>query len=177
MPSNTRRFVGAGILAGFAFAAVAGTAAAQDNSWPTLIQEADSIGPETPAFAPSRWTPCAPVLAADSVRVAGPADEFLFAVRSLRTRGYFSYREPPEMGSASFALRAILCDEETGRPRTFVLERDHRYFYLVFSLRDVPTYRAVTLFTGSASGSCLRWAPEPGRFGPVACSGAGGRKC
>ena len=177
MPSNTRRFVSAWILAGFALAAVAERASAQGDTWRTLIQEADSIGPETPAFAPSRWTPCAAVLAADSVRVAGPADEFLFAARSLRTRGYFSYREVPELGSASFALRAILCDGETGRPLTFVLERDHRYFYLVFSLRDVPTYRAVTLFTGSASGSCLRWAPEPGRFGPVACGSAGGRKC
>ena len=177
MPSHTRKFVSAGIIAGFALAAVAAPAPAQDNSWRALIQEADSIGPETPAFAPSRWRLCAPVLAADSVRVAGPADEFLFAVRSLRTRGYFSYREPPETGSASFALRAVLCDEETGRPLTFVLERDHRYFYLVFSIREESSYRALTLFTGSPAGSCLRWAPEPGRFGPVACGSAGGRKC
>ena len=177
MPSNTRRFVSAWVLAGFALAAVAERASAQGDTWRTLIQEADSIGPETPAFAPSRETPCAAVLAADSVRVTGPGDEFLFAVRSLRTRGYFSYREVPALGSASFALRAILCDEETGRPLTFVLERDHRYFYLVFSIREVPTYRALTLFSGSPPGSCLRWAPDLGRFGPVACGGAGARKC
>lgn len=177
MPSRARRFFSAGVLAGFAFAAVAETAHAQDDPWRTLILEADSIGPETPWMAPSRWTPCAAPVAADSVRLSGPADEFLFAARSLRTRGYFSYREPPETGSASFALRAILCDEETGWPQTFVLERDHRYFYVIFSLRAVSSYSAVTLFTGSGLRSCFRWAAEPARFGPVACGGAGGSKC
>src|SRR5688572_20869689 len=121
MPSTARKIFSAGIIAGVAFAAGAQTAHAQDDSWRTLILEADSIGAETPAFAPSTWTPCTPTIAADSVRVAGPTDEFLFAARSLHTRGYFSYLEPPATGSATFALRAILCDEATGRPLTFVL--------------------------------------------------------
>ena len=177
MPSNARRVFIAAIIAGLAIAADARTAPAQDRSWRTLIQEADSIGPETPRFAPSRWTPCVGTPAADSVRVSGPSDEFLLGIRSLRTRGMFTYAELPEAGSGSFALRAILCDEETGRPRTFVLERDHRYFYLVFSLREVSSYRALTLFTGSTPQSCLRWATELARFGPVACGGAGGSKC
>lgn len=177
MPSRVRKFVRAAIAAGFALAALAGSARAQDDPWRTLVLEVDSIGPETPRFAPSRWTPCVGTPAADSVRVAGPSDEFLVGSRSLRTRGMFSYVELPASGSGTFALRAMLCDEETGRPRTFVLERDHRYFYLVFSLREVSSYQALTLFTGTSPRSCLRWAAEGGRFGPIACDGGGGSKC
>jgi hypothetical protein len=136
MPCISRSFVRPWILVALAVAAVAGSARAQDDPWVRLVLEADSIGPETPRFAPSRWTPCAAVPAADSVRVGGP----------------------------------------TGRPLTFVLERDHRYFYLVFSLRPASSYAALTLFTVSP-GSCFRWAEEHGRFSPVACPGVGGRKC
>jgi hypothetical protein len=171
----SRSFVRPWILGVLAIAAAAGSARAQDDPWARLVLEADSIGPETPRFAPSRWTPCAATPAADSVRVVGQSDEFLVGRRSLRTRGMFTYGELPDTGSGTFALRAILCNE-TGRPLTFVLERDHRYFYLVFSLRDVSSYRAVTLFTESPR-SCFRWAEEHGRFSPVACPGAGGRKC
>lgn len=177
MSSKARKLVRAGIVAGLAVAALAEAAQAQDDAWRRLVLEADSIGPETPPMAPSRWTPCASAPVADSLRLSGSTDEFLFAVRSLRTRGYFSYREPPPTGSATFALRAILCDERTGRPLTFVLEREHRYFYLVFSTREVSSYRSLTLFTGSSPGSCLRWTPELGRFAPAECGGAGGRKC
>lgn len=175
MPCISRSFVRPWILVALAVSAAAGSARAQDDPWLRLVLEADSIGPETPGFAPSRWTPCAATPAADSVRVSGPSDEFLFGVRSLRTRGMFTYRELPDTGSGTFALRAILCDE-AGRPLTFVLERDHRYFYLVFSIRAVPDYRALMLFTGRP-GSCFRWAEEHGRFLSVACPGAGGQKC
>lgn len=175
MPCFSRSFVSPWILVVLAFAAVAGSARAQDDPWLRLVLEADSIGPETPSFAPSRWTPCAATPAADSVRVSGPSDEFLFGVRSLRTRGMFNYGELPDTGSGTFALRAILCDD-TERPLTFVLERDHRYFYLIFSLREVTRYRAVTLFTGSPR-SCFRWAEEQRLFLSVECWGAGGRKC
>lgn len=175
MPCTSRSFGRPMILVAFAVVAVAGSARAQDDPWLRLVLEADSIGPETPRFAPSRWTPCVATPVADSVRVAGPSDEFLVGRRSLRTRGMFTYVELPDTGSGTFALRAILCDE-SGRPLTFVLERDHRYFYLVFSLREVSSYRAVTLFTGSPR-SCFRWAEEHGRFSPVACPGARRRKC
>lgn len=175
MPCISRSFVRQWILAVLATAAAAGNARAQDDPWRRLVLEADSIGPETPRFAPSRWTPCAATPAADSVRVTGPSDEFLFGRRSLRTRGAFTYSKVPDTGSGTFALRAILCGE-TGRPLTFVLERDHRYFYLVFSLREVPSYRSVALLTVNPQ-ACWRWAGEHGRFLPVACSGAGGRKC
>ena len=175
MPYSSQSFVSPWILAACATALIAGSAHAQDDPWRRLVVEADSIGPETPRFAPSRWTPCAATPAADSVRVAGPSDEFLFGRRSLRTRGMFTYGEVPDTGAGTFALRAVLCGE-TGRPLTFVLERDHRYFYLVFSLRDVPSYRAVTLFTDSPR-SCFRWSEEHERFLSVACPGAGGRKC
>lgn len=176
MPIDARKFFSAGLIAGFAIGAASSTGQAQDDAWRTLVQEADSIGPETPAFAPSSWTPCASAPAADSVRLSGPSDEFLFAARSRRTRGYFAYRDVPENGSGSFALRAILCDEDTGRPRTFVLERDQRYFYVVFPLREVSSYDAVTLFS-SGTGTCLRWAAAPGRFAPAPCRGTVGAKC
>lgn len=177
MPSNARRLSRTGVLAALAVTVIPGPARAQDDAWRTLVLEADSIGPVTPRFAPTRWTPCADAPAADSLRLSGPADEFMLSSRSLRTRGYFTFAELPDAGSGTFALRAILCDEESRRPLTFVLERDHRYFYLIFSLREVSSYRGVTLFSGSAPESCYRWAPDPGRFAPVACSGAGGRKC
>lgn len=180
MPSILPAFVGPWICAGLAALAAAGsveTAHAQDKPWRRLVAEADSIGPDTPLFAPSRWTPCTQAPAADSLRVTGPTEEFLFGTRSLRTRGMFSYFDLPATGSGTFALRAILCDDDTGKPLTFVLERDHRYFYLVFSLRDMPTYRALTLFTRTGPGSCFRWDPESSRFAPAACPGPGGAKC
>lgn len=174
MPCISRSFVSQWILAVLATAA-AGNAHAQDDPWRRLVLEADSIGPETPRFAPSRWTPCSATPVADSVRVAGPSDGFLVGRRSLRTRGMFTYVELPDTGSGTFALRAILCDEK-GRPLTFVLERDHRYFYLVFSLREVPSYRSLTLLNANAQ-SCWRWAGEQGNLVQVACPGAGGHKC
>lgn len=174
MPCNFRSFASPSILALLAALVVAGSARAQDDPWARLVLEADSIGPETPRFAPSRWTPCPATPAADSVRVAGPSDEFLFSARSLRTRGMFTSVEVPDAGG-SFALRAILCDE-AGRPLTLVVERDHRFFYLVFSLRAVPSYRALTLFSGSR-GTCFRWSEEHRSFASVACRGSGGTKC
>ena len=171
----SRSLVSHWVLPMLALAAHAGSARAQaDDPWRRLVLEADSIGPETPGFAPSRWTPCAATPGADSVRVTVPSEEFLFARRSLRTRGMFTYAELPRTGSGTFALRAILCDE-AGRPLTFVVEREHRYFYLTFSVQTAPTYRALTLFT--YDGSCLRWAEEHGRFMAVTCPGAGSRKC
>lgn len=175
MPCISRSLVKPWFLALLVLVAFAGSARAQDDPWVRLVLEADSIGPETPRFAPSRWTPCSATPSADSVRVAGASDDFLVGVRSLRTRGMFSYRELPTTGSGTFALRAVLCDE-SGRPLTFVLERDHRYFYLVFSLRADPDYSALTLFTAGPR-SCFRWAEDHGRFVSVECPGAGGQKC
>lgn len=154
-----------GVLLALAFNA--GAASAQADAWDRLVAEADSIGPETPRFAPSHWIDCGPgVQAPDSVQVSGSAgfDEFLFAQRSLRTRGYFSYLEPPSTGSGRFAVRHILCNQEGERPHTFVLERDHRYFYLVFSLRDDPDYRALTFRSGSSAWQSFRWAPDHRTF-------------
>jgi hypothetical protein len=156
------------VLLALAFSASA--ASAQADSWDRLVAEADSIGAETPRFAPSRWTACGPgVETPDSVQVsgAGGSEEFLFARRSLRTRGYFSYLEPPSTGSGRFALRNILCDQEEERPRTFVLERDHRYFYLVFSLRENPDYRALTFRSGSGEWQPFRWAPDHRTFSAI----------
>jgi hypothetical protein len=175
MPSITRSLATSWVFAALAVTATAGRVRAQDDPWRALVAEADSIGPETPRMAPSAWTPCAGVPAADSARVTPPADEFLFAARSLRTRGLFSYVELPVAGSGTFALRAILCDER-GRPLTVVLERDHRYFYLVFSLRAVPSYRALTLLSADRR-RCWRWREEHGRFAISPCPAAPGRKC
>lgn len=175
MPSITRSLVTPWILAALALTGATGSARAQNDPWRSLVADADSIGPETPRVAPSRWTPCSGVPAADSARVTPPADEFLFGTRSLRTRGLFSFEELPRAGSGAFALRAILCDER-GRPLTVVLERDHRYFYLVFSLRALPGYRALTLFSGDGS-RCWRWDEEYGRFSISPCPAARGRKC
>gem|GEM_PF-4001744 len=150
-----------------AAASGAGGASAQAGPWERLAAEADSIGPETPQFAPGRGIACGPgVQTADSVQVAGSPgpDEFLMAYRSLRTRGYFSYVDPPSTGAGRFALRHILCDRDGERPRTFVLERDHRYFYLVFSLREDPAYQALTFRSGTGAWRPFRWAPDQRTF-------------
>lgn len=157
-----------GVLLALALSAAG--ASAQADSWDRLVAEADSIGPETPRFAPSRWIACGPgVQAPDSVQVSGSggSHEFLFARRSLRTRGYFSYLEPPPTGSGRFALRNILCDRRGERPRTFVLERDHRYFYLVFSLRHDPDYRALTFRSGSGEWRPFRWSSDHRTFAAI----------
>lgn len=157
-----------GVLLALAFSAA--DAPAQADPWKRMVAEADSIGPETPRFAPGRWIDCGPgVETPDSVQVSGSgeSDEFLFAQRSLRTRGYFTYPELPSTGSGRFALRHILCDQVGDRPRTFVLERDHRYFYLVFSLRDDPDYRALTFRSGSGAWRAFRWASEHRTFAAI----------
>ena len=122
MTRRLRYLIGScGVLVALVF--TASTASAQGDSWDRLVAEADSIGPQTPRMAPSRWIACGPgVETPDSVQVSssGGSDEFLFAQRSLRTRGYFSYLEPPSTGSGRFALRNILCDPQGERPRTFV---------------------------------------------------------
>lgn len=142
------------------------TAAAQEDPWRRLVSEADSIGPETPDFAPTPWTPCAPgVRATDSLEVAGGPAEFLLARRSLRTRGYFTYAEPPAAGAGRFALRAVLCDQVPARPITFVLERDGRWFYLVFALKEWSTYAALKLRTESGEWRPFRWDRERRAFG------------
>lgn len=169
MTRRLRYLIGScGVLLALAFSAAG--ASAQADSWDRLIAEADSIGPETPRFAPSRWIACGPgVETPDSVQVSGSGgpDEFLFAQRSLRTRGYFSYLELPSTGSGRFALRNILCDQEGDHPRTFVLERNHRYFYLVFSLRDDPGYRALSFRSGSGEWQAFRWAPHQRTFSAI----------
>jgi hypothetical protein len=153
-----------------ALALSAASASAQADSWDRLVAEADSIGPETPRVAPGPSIACGPgVETPDSVQVFGSteSDEFLFARRSLRTRGYFSYLEPPSTGSGRFALRNVLCDPDGKRPRTFVLERDHRYFYLVFSLRHDPDYGALTFRSGSGEWQPFRWAPDHRTFSVI----------
>jgi hypothetical protein len=150
-----------------ALASSAATASAQADAWDRLVAEADSIGPETPRFAPSPWIDCGPgVETPDSVQVSGSAkaDEFMFGQRSLRTRGYFTYPGTPSTGSGRFAVRRILCDPAGERPRTFVLERDHRYFYLVFSLRPDPQYRALTFRSAAGEWQAFRWAPDRRTF-------------
>lgn len=158
---------GARLAVAFALVAGAAPAAAQTDPWQRWVAEADSVGPETPPFAPSPWIACGPgVQAPDSVQVSGGSGDFLFARRSLRTRGYFSYGDPPATGAGRFALRQVLCDETRGHPLTFVLERDHRYFYLVFVLRASPSYGALAFRSGSGAWQPFRWAPERRTFAP-----------
>lgn len=132
------------------------SANAQPDGWSRMVAESDSVGATTPHWAPGRKLDCGPgVTGADSVEVAGgESREFLFARRSLRTRGMFSYLDPPA-GAGRFALRAIYCHEPAGHPFTFILERDHRYFYLVYSLTQHPTYAGV-LFRSPAG----EWRPH-----------------
>lgn len=178
MLSTSKAYARSAVLAFFLIGAGAGTVGAQQGSWGRLIAAADSIGPETPAVTPARTVACgAGVQLADSVQVSGgSAREFLFASRSLRTRGNFSHPVLPSSGSGRFALREIQCDE-TGRPFTFVLERDHRYFYLIFSLRDLPTFQGVTFFTDAGGWSCFRWEASTGSFAPAGCRPVAGSKC
>lgn len=154
-----------GFCVALALAATDVTAAAQEDPWRRLVSESDSIGPETPDFAPTPWTACAPgVRAADSLEVAGGPAEFLLARRSLRTRGYFTYAEPPAAGAGRFALRAVLCDQVPERPTTFGLERDGRWFYLVFALREWSTYEALKLRTGAGEWRRFLWDAERRTF-------------
>lgn len=166
----------AGLLSLLAMAA-ADAADAQEGSWAELIATADSIGPVERLMRPGRDFPCgAGVQLADSVQVAVTPREFLFAARSLRTRGAFTHPVLPVSGSGRFALREIRCDE-SGRPLTFVLERDHRYFFAVFSLRESPTFHALTFYTRSGEWACFRWESSTGRFSPGQCRAAAGAKC
>ena len=103
---------------------------------------------------------------ADSVQIAGGFDNFLFAQRSLRTRGIVTYVDMPGGGTGRFALREILCDEPDGRPRTFVLERDHRYFYAIFSIREIPSYEALTFLVGPDDWRPSEWDAEQRTFLP-----------
>lgn len=169
MTRRLRYLIGScGVLLALAFSAAA--ASAQADPWDRLVSEADSIGAETPRIAPGPSIACGPgVETPDSVQVSGSAgsEEFLLGQRSLRTRGYFTYPGLPSTGSGRFALRRILCDPEGARPRTFVLERDHRYFYLVFSLRPDPDYRALTFRSAAGEWRPFRWAPDHRTFAAV----------
>ena len=159
------RLAGLGAAAALFLALDAAAAPAQAGSWHRLVAGADSVGPETPRFAPSRWIECgAGVERADSVQVAGGSEEFLFARRSMRTRGYFDYQDLPPAGAARFAVRHVLCHEEGGHPYTFVLERDHRYFYLVFSLRENPTYEALAFRSRAGDWRPFLWDPAHRTF-------------
>jgi hypothetical protein len=143
----------------------AAPAAAADDAWRRLIAESDSVGPETPLAVPGPRTPCtAGVEIADSVRVTGGSGEFLLGRLSLRTRGNFTYPDPPRAGAARFAIRAVYCDREHGHPYTFVLERDHRYFYLVYSLRRHPTYAGLSFRTEAGAWRAFRWDPDGRTF-------------
>ncbi len=151
--------------------------AAQEVTWGSLIAEADSIGPVTPRAAPGRRIECASgIQRADSVLV-GASEEFILFSSSRRTRGMFSSEVIPARGRGRFALREIFCDGESGRPLTFVLERDHRYFYLIFNLTDSPTYGSLRFLTGFGESACVRWEPSVRRFGPGKCQAAPGSKC
>jgi hypothetical protein len=154
-----------GAAAALFLALDAAAARAQADPWHRLVAEADSVGPDTPHFAPSRWLECgAGVERADSVQVSGGPEGFLFARRSMRTRGYFDYQDLPPAGAARFAVRSVLCHEEGGHPYTFVLERDHRYFYMVFSLRKKPTYEALAFRSGAGDWRPFLWDPARRTF-------------
>ena len=73
---------------------------------------------------------------------------------------------PTPTGAARFAVRHVLCHEEGGHPYTFVLERDHRYFYLVFSLREHPTYEALAFRSRSGDWRPFLWDPARRTFAP-----------
>ena len=45
-----------------------------------------------------------------------------------------------------------------------MLERDHRYFYLVFSLRERPGYEALSFLTRSGDWRPFRWDPARRTF-------------
>lgn len=156
-------------------------AQAQDDPWARLVADADSLGPRTPRMLPSRRIECGPgVQRADSMLVSARPVEFLLATTSRRTRGNFRYltvpSTVPSTGTGTFAIREIYCDGE-GRPHTFVLERDHRYFFLIFSLRDLPTYSGVRFLTGEEPWSCRRWDQASRRFALADCPMSGGSKC
>lgn len=152
-------------------------ARAQDDAWAQLVAEADSLGPQTPRMLPTRRIECGPeVQRPDSMKVTGRSVEFLLATRSRRTRGYFRYLDVPSAGTGTFAIREVYCNAE-GRPHTFVLERDHRYFFLIFSLREHPTFSGVRFLTREGPWSCRRWDQESRRFDPVDCLIPGGSKC
>ena len=152
-------------------------ARAQDDPWARLVADADSVGPDTPRLLPSRRIQCGVgVQRLDSIQVTGEAVEFLLATRSRRTRGYFRYLTVPRDGTGTFAIREVYCDA-AGHPYTFVLERNHRYFFLMFSLRDLPTYSGVKFLAGQGPWGCRKWDPESRRFDPVECPLPGGSKC
>lgn len=151
---------------------------AQHDPWRELVAQADSVGPETPRITPGREVECGPgVQAPDSVQISSAgAEEYMFKTRSLRTRGYFSSVSTPRTGAGRFALRRILCHAERGHPATFVVERDHRYFYLVFTLRPSSTYRALAFRTAAGQWLPFRWDAARRAFtarGPASIRGAG----
>ncbi len=157
--------------------AVPTVARAQGDPWVRLVADADSIGPETPRMLPTRRIECGPgVQPADSMKVSGRAVEFLLATTSRRTRGYFQYLTVPATGTGTFAVREVYCDAD-GRPYTFVVERDHRYFFLIFNLRERPTFSGVRFLAGDGPWSCRRWDREDRRFDAVDCPIPSGSKC
>jgi hypothetical protein len=178
---DTMRISRLGFRAGLCFLCSALVAAdgtgAQESAWAELIAAADSIGPVPPLVSAAPDFPCgAGVQRADSVRVSAAPREFLFAARSLRTRGVFTHPILPATGAGTFALREIRCDEH-GRPLTFELEREHRYFLVVFSLQESPTFQALTFLTMSGEWTCFRWQSGAARFSPGQCHASTGAKC
>ncbi len=155
------------VAVGFLFALDASAARAQAVSWARLVAESDSVGPEAPRIRPGPWEACGPgVQVTDSVRVAAGSEPYLLARASLRTRGVVTYADPPLHGEGRFALHRVLCDPQGGRPRAFVVERDHRWLYLTFHLRDAPSYDALRFFSGSARPRPFHWDPARATFQP-----------
>jgi hypothetical protein len=165
-PFHTERMMRRLCIA-LALAMAATSADAQNDAWSRMVAESDSVGDTTPHWAPGRMLDCGPgVPIADSVQVAGgESKEFLFARRSLRTRGMFSYLDPPA-GAGRFELRAIYCHEPGGHPFSFILERDHRYFYLVYSLTERPTYADVLFRSPAGEWRPYFWDASARTLGP-----------
>jgi hypothetical protein len=149
-------------LFGVVFASASSLSA--QNSWDRLVASSDSFGPEVPTEAPSPNVRCgAGVHAADSIQVSGGTGEYSLAARSQRTRGYFTSIHTVPVGASVFALREVLCEDGTGRPIEFVIERDHRYFHLRF-LHARPSYRSLRFPTGAGDWAAPTWIPHSRTF-------------
>jgi hypothetical protein len=138
------------------------------DRWDRFVAEADSIGPVAPFARAARSVRCGPgVQVADSVELSGALTEFIFARYSTRTRGMFDHMYNWfGRGSVRLALLAVECEPDNGRPYVLVLERDHRYFYAVFSLRERPTYSTVRFRSATGEWQLYLWDPQRRTFAP-----------